>query len=155
MAMLGLIHRIVIGFGPRYFRLAPPLNHSDGKETQRRHNRQLNTHRKGHFLDIVTDSALGLVDVYNLLPQLIVDADDVSTFQKRLQVNLIDESERGTLDWKEMYSPRRTIFALPLRDRMGPCNNDGANNDTATDLRRDYGFVERWLAFAAGNHTHQ
>ena len=39
-------------------------------------------------------------------------------FQSRLQAALIDEATCGEAGWKDMYSPRRDIFAHPLRERM-------------------------------------
>ena len=67
MAILGLIHRTVLGQGParfgEYYKLAPAQNHPEGRETLRRHNRQLIT-----FLELLANSALGSIDVYNLLP---------------------------------------------------------------------------------------
>ena len=81
MAMLGLIHRTVIGEGPdqfkKYFVRESESRHPDGRENQRRHDKQLISYRKGKFLDIMATSALGLIDVYNLLPQATVDADTV------------------------------------------------------------------------------
>ena len=89
IAMLGLIHRTVIGGGPDHFKQhfvrAPSSLRPEGRDSQRRHDRQLLSHRHGDFLQVVTHSVLGLVDIYNLLPQYVVNATTVKLFQHRLQ----------------------------------------------------------------------
>ena len=44
-------------------------------------------------------SALGLADIYNLLPAYVVAARDVHTFQKRLQ-ELLREAVKNVSDWE-------------------------------------------------------
>ena len=88
----------------------------------RRHDRQLETHRRGKYLDILASSALGLVDVYNLLPSYVVGANTVKVFQKRLQDGLRDAAKADVQNWEEWYSPRRAIYAHPLRN----ANQNGA-----------------------------
>ena len=78
MAMLGMIHRSVLGKGPpqleRFFRqnVAIPVRKSSRK--RRRHTMQLEEWVDGHQLDIVKRSPLGSVSVYNMLPAQVVDA---------------------------------------------------------------------------------
>ena len=97
--------------------------------------------------EILASSALGLVDVYNLLPQNTVDADSVSTFQKRLQLDLIDAAERQMPGWRDMYSPRLDMYAHPLRDQMGINEND-ANLEAANGgMRKSNACVNAWLDF--------
>ena len=89
IAMLGIFHRSVLGLGPAQFKdLFVPLGvaaNPCGKTTARRHNRQLMTHREGKYLDIIKCSVLGLVDIYNVLPEYVVEAQTVHIFQRRLQ----------------------------------------------------------------------
>ena len=59
-------------------------------------------------------SALGLVAVYNLLPRGITSAQDVKTFQKRLQMELTLRAKAGTPDWNKTYSPRVPLHQHPL-----------------------------------------
>ena len=157
MAILGLIHRTVLGLGPNqftnYFKLASPTNHPDGRESERRHNRQLTTMRTGKFLDILANSALGVIDVYNLLPQKIVDADSVTTFQKRLQLALVEDAKCERPGWRDMYSPRRQIFAHPLRDAMakGVVNELLVTNGRSAKTVQTSTCVGGWLAFGAGD----
>ena len=76
MGMMGVIHRSVIGEGPgqfaKFFVRMTASNHTNGRENQRRHDKQLVTHRKGKYLDVMGHSILGLIDIYNLLPQWII-----------------------------------------------------------------------------------
>ena len=57
-------------------------------------------------------SILGLVDIYNMLPQEFVDTDDVRTFQARLQGMLKDRV--GKTNWETLFSPRHPLHAHPL-----------------------------------------
>ena len=97
-------------------------------------------------------NGLGLIDVYNLLPQTIIDSETVTVFQKRLQASLIDEAKCGKAGWKDMYSPRRDIFAHPLRERMPvlkvhECASDAIINGNGSSNN----CVGGWLAFGAGD----
>ena len=82
IAMLGLIHRSVLGCGPRHFASmflpSPP-------SASQKHDKQLLTHRSPRHLQILSRSALGLVDVYNLLPAHVVCQKSVASMQHELQ----------------------------------------------------------------------
>ena len=64
MGMLGLIHRTVLGCGPKqfqkFFKLDATLR-SNGREAIRRHNRQLQTYRRDRYLDIEANSIIGCI----------------------------------------------------------------------------------------------
>ena len=79
MALLGLIHRTVIGLGPKqfqeFFKLEEVVSHPNGRESERKHKKQLVSHRQGHYLEILGHSIFGLVDVYNLLPPYVVETN--------------------------------------------------------------------------------
>ena len=53
MALLGLIHRTVLGYGPKqfqtFFKLDATARHPEGRECDRRHNRQLQTRQTGKY----------------------------------------------------------------------------------------------------------
>ena len=119
MAMLGLIHRTVIGLGPeqfkKYFVIMQTPGRPEGREALRRHDKQLRSYRKGKFLQIVSHSIFGLVDIYNLLPEYTVMAPTVKIFQHRLQEQMISAVMMGMTDWSTMYSPRKPIFCHVLR----------------------------------------
>ena len=59
--------------------------------------------------EIVKRSALGLVAIYNRLPESCKQARTVKTFQMELQAMLKARAEGGGSDWQAMLSPRKTI----------------------------------------------
>ena len=120
IAMLGVIQRSVLGKGPTQFAEFFVLiaeNHAAQRTRQctRRHNKQLVDVREGRYLEIVKRSALGLIAVYNLLPQKLVDEDAVCNFQKMLQELAKSQINAGNERSREMFSPRIAIFQHPLR----------------------------------------
>ena len=89
IVMLGLIHRTVLGKGPRQFKqffrpCTKPSFPRCLRGGHQRHNRQLHDPMDGTQSNAVTRSALSLVYTYNLLPQSVVDADTLPTFQRKL-----------------------------------------------------------------------
>ena len=117
--MLGVIHRAVLGDGPDQFRKFFTLRggnlHPEGRECVKRHSFQLQTFRRGHFLELVSNSILGLVDIYNLLPAGVVAATTVRNFQQRLQGMLKVCASEGHADWERLFSPRSTLYNHRLR----------------------------------------
>ena len=89
IAMLGLIHRCTLGNGPEHFRdffkpaTTPRRNTRSGC---RLHSKQLMDIRDRPFLEIERRSVLGLIRVYNRLPQDIIDADNIKIFQRNLKL---------------------------------------------------------------------
>ena len=81
----------------------------------RRHKFQLVTFRKGKILDLLTNSVLGLIDIYNLLPAYVVAASSVKEFQGKLQGLLKQLAGDGVDEWDSLYSPRRTLHGHRLR----------------------------------------
>ena len=80
MAMMGLLHRAALGKGPDHFRQFFKLSAAERHCTRSgsgRHSRQLLDIRNEHFLEIERRSALGLVWVYNRLPDGISRHDTV------------------------------------------------------------------------------
>ena len=117
-----------------------------GREHSKRHRLQLKTHRIGKFLDVLGHSILGLVDVYNLLLADIVQADDVSTFQRRLQEKMIDAAKNGAPQWQQLYSPRFAIYAHPLRGGLHAANGNSVIETIVQDSNAKK-CVKGWLAF--------
>ncbi len=118
MAMLGFIHRCVLGKGPAHFREFFKLDgsrHLAARARQRRHNRQLADIRERHFSEMERRSALGLIFVYNRLPADIVAQESVKGFQHCLQEFLKDRVSEGCLDWRDSYSPRIPAYRHLLR----------------------------------------
>ena len=119
MAMLGLIHRTVLGKGPEhfkdFFRLATATSDLRTRLGQRRHNRQLIDPRNARFSGQLRRSALGLIMIYNLLPQEVVEAKTVSLFQKLLQGMLKDLASSSVEGWPSLFSPRVPLYRHLLR----------------------------------------
>ena len=150
MALLGVIHRTVLGCGPEqfkeYFKAAPASMHN-GWESDRRHGRQLLTHREGRYLEILGHSILGLVDVYNLLPTNFVNEDTVPKFQGKLQKYLVEAATNGVVGWQNSFSPRLAIYAHPLR--YNPAIEDKRLKCEANNEKRDNTkCINNWLNFA-------
>ena len=112
IAMLGVIHRTVLGLGPdqfhKFFRRNWAARVSKTRLARRRHDKQLVDPRQGQFSEQLRRSALGLVAIYNLLPQEVVDAPTVSLFQSQLQALLGVAMRRSS--WQELFSPRVPLF---------------------------------------------
>ena len=120
MAMFGVIHRAVLGLGPEqvrnHFIGVSASAHPDGRNTLRRHSRQLQSYRSGKFLEITAFSILGLIDVYNLLPERIVRKECVHTFQRALQEILKDAATNGNINWEEMFPPEDFFTLQPTEE---------------------------------------
>ena len=112
IAMLGLIHRSVLGGGPRHyanmFLPSPP-------SASQKHDKQLLTHRSPRNLQILSRSALGLVDVYNLLPAQVVCQKSVASMQHELQALLKFRVRNGDSYWLHTFSPRVPLHEHPLQ----------------------------------------
>ena len=59
-------------------------------------------------------SLLGLVTIYNMLPQDTVDIRSVADFQGKLQGMILTAAERGLDDWEQLLSPRPLLYRHPL-----------------------------------------
>ena len=118
MAMLGMIHRTVLGRGPpqleQFFLhdLAAPAR---ATRVTRRHHHHLREWVDGRQLEVVKRSALGSVSVYNLLPQAIVDASSVPIFQSKLQSLLKHLAATQVPEWERLFSPRLPFHSHILR----------------------------------------
>ena len=121
MAMLGLIHRTVLGEGPAHFQRFFKVSETGtghwtrlGKR-KHEHDRQL---VQAHFTkcpELQRRSALGLVAVYNLLPKQVVSQKTVKDFQGELQNVLVERATAGCENWALTFSPRLPWWSHPLR----------------------------------------
>ena len=119
VAMLGLIHRCVIGEGPPHFQpffqlCGASRTHVNTRRNAMLHSKQLVNPLQGRFLEIARRSALGLVTVYNYLPQELVDRPTVKDFQRQLQGLAKDACRQNFASWEQIYSPRVTFYSHPL-----------------------------------------
>jgi len=119
IAILGLIHRTVLGKGPNHFGKIFVRSGRDGK-----HRLQLTEYGSGHSTDYalpnsqpaqyIQRSALGLVAVYNRLPRDIVEGCcTVSSFQTTLQ-NFLKDQAMSIASWDGIFSPRTMMQHHPV-----------------------------------------
>ena len=104
IAMLGLIHRTVLGKGPKQFKqffrsgsavALPRMLRSP----ELRHDKQLYDRMNGTERNALCRYVLSLVYPYNLLPQRVVDLGTVCKFQRALQAAVKTACEQQVLDW--------------------------------------------------------
>ena len=119
IANLGIIHRSLLGKGPKHFHSFFVLDNSSqyyGTRSRSRHTRYLRDPYRDMGRDYVNRSLLGYIAVYNLLPDFAIEARDVKTFQSRLSRILKDYVRQGNKDWSYLYSARIPLFNFhPLR----------------------------------------
>ena len=104
MALLGLLHRIVLGQAPAQFseivRLADrPVFPRSMRAPEGRHTRQLHDPTCGAESRMLQRSWLRLIYTYNLLPQAFVDKKTVSLFQRSLQKAVANAAVAGGNRW--------------------------------------------------------
>ena len=115
VAMLGLLHKCTLGIAHEDLRsLLPPapFQHQNCYRTRladRRHNKQLLERCHGRHLDILGRSMFGLTRIYNLLPQFVVNAETIKTFQTRL-TKAAHLRSRVDANLYHMYSQRSPSF---------------------------------------------
>ena len=118
IALLGLIHRTVLGGGPQQFQrfIRPPWRHQSVVTSARRHRFHLEDVLIPSSLQLCSRSIFGLLRVYNLLPAEVVESSfSVSSFQGRLQELLLSRAIVGCADWADTFSPRIPSYEHPLR----------------------------------------
>jgi len=89
IAALGFLHKVNIGLAHPYFRqqLFPPTSTRSERPTRlsmNRHSRQIQDFCDGSQTLQFQQSLFGMVRVYNLLPQVVVDSKNVQAFQRLL-----------------------------------------------------------------------
>ena len=120
IAMLGLIHRTALGKGPSHFKRFFRLKQHQPQAfwtrlAERRHDRQLESESLPNCPELLRRSALGLVQVYNLLPQKVVSSKCVRNFQKQLQELVVERAASDCEDWQHTLSPRVPWWRHALR----------------------------------------
>ena len=112
--MLGLIHRTVLGKGPPHFKKFFMLQSASGQ----RHRFNLADVRKTKSTkQLLTRSALGLIAVYNMLPEAVFNGSSVKDFQRSLQELVKQRASAECEDWADTFSPRLTLQSHPLRSQ--------------------------------------
>ena len=117
MAMLGFIHRSVLGLGPKQFHafIKPPWRWRTRRCIRQRHRFHLEDPVDGNHLDVFRNSVFGLFKVYNLLDPYIVEANTVASFQGRLQALMLSRAIHDCEDWPRTFCPRFYSYEHPLR----------------------------------------
>ena len=119
IAVLGLIHRTVLGLGPAHFKSwffptsTPPHQYRTRQQT-RRHTKQLHDYLQGNHTELLRRSLLGQTRRYNTLTQETVDCKTVRLFQRKLQTTLKEKAKqqleaegvlrRGEARWQDALS---------------------------------------------------
>ncbi len=106
IAMLGVIHRAVLGKGPAHFQKHFVL----ASQTMRK----VVDPRASFKHPIIKRSVLGLVAVYNMLPASSVALNSVKEFQRALQHIVTERVKMGRGDWEDTFNPRASIAQHPL-----------------------------------------
>ncbi len=112
MAMLGLLHKVNLKKAPAqlavFFPCRGTVNEPLRRQRLRRwrplHNRQLGTLATDFSSDTMKRSLFGLVHCYNSLPQRVADSVSVKSFQKGLQMALLELAEKDSPDWQLLFS---------------------------------------------------
>ena len=100
----------------RFFSLSKSTEHGYWtRQAGRRHSKQLQEVTLPHCPELLRRSALGLVKVYNLLPESAVATDCVKEFQHNLQELVKTRAKEQLDDWKETLSPRTPWWRHPLK----------------------------------------
>ena len=112
LAMLGLIHRTVLGQGAEHFQKwffldTRPGHHFPTRYQERKHDKQLWDYLDGTHSELLRRSAFGLTRTYNSLPQSAVNATSVRAFQRSLQKDLKAKAKSGHDNWQHFYNCRK------------------------------------------------
>ena len=109
VALLGVVHRTVLGEGPpqfrRWFYPAEPTRHSYWTRRQvikTKHGKQLHDYLDSSQTALLRRSPLGLPRVYNELPAEAVACKTVKTFQRVLQQLVLKEGLAGKEEWHKL-----------------------------------------------------
>ena len=111
IAMLGLIHRTILGEGPPHFwrwfcREDIANRRSVGHGG---HGLRVHEYRNGTHLDIGKRSTLELCNIYNLLPEYIIKSKTVKTFRRLLQYLIKDCASNGFQELQHLFSSRHML----------------------------------------------
>ena len=107
-----------MGYRPSHFQTFFQLdNRSLIRSTRvsyRRHSKPLVEYRGSGNLDLIQRSALGLVSVYNMLPQAVIDTTSLKHFQHLLQQMVKIAAQQSHPLWQSLLSPRLPVVGHPI-----------------------------------------
>ena len=104
IALLGVIHRCVLGKGPPHFKQF--FKGADVTAAHRHRFHLVDVRGSKSTSNLIIRSAFGLIGVYNLLPELVVSAKSVKLFQHNLQDLVKERASQGCNNWADSLSPR-------------------------------------------------
>ena len=109
--MLSLLHKVILKQAhPDLLHLFPPSStpphHYTTRLSSKRHNKQIHEHCDGQQTDLTQHSLFGLANIYNLLPQYVVDTPTITIFQKLLTHALRTQCQAQAPHWELTFSPR-------------------------------------------------
>ena len=98
--LLGVLHKVVLGvalapFQTLFKKSICDLRHFGFRNGTSYHNKQLQDNARRNTPVMLKRSLFGLVHVYNRLPQDVVDAGNVQTFQRKLQCIIKSEINKN------------------------------------------------------------
>ena len=120
MAMLGFLHRVVLGDVPDQLRelfprQPPPTHDPTTRLSVRRHSCQLV--EPAFRTDVLKRSIFGLVVIYNLLPSKVVASKSIKLFQRMLQGALRRAAAANIPDWSFLFAPdKRLLRPIAFQD---------------------------------------
>ena len=118
IAMVGLIHRTILGEGPSQFRQWFQLYDSTLLWSSARRHRNTSRNLKtcdATRLCLGKRFVFGHIDIYNVLPNDIVLQKNVPSFQSALTQLPKEAAQSGFFGWPNLFSPRCALTSHPLR----------------------------------------
>ena len=108
IGILGLLHKRVLGLCHRDFeQLLPWFGQVFGYTVEGKHTKQLHNHIDVRFnIGLFRRSIFAMTDVYNMLPQYVVDSASVSVFQKHLNSIAKKRCENNLPQWQYTFDIR-------------------------------------------------
>ena len=113
IAMLGLLHKCALGTAPRplldtFPRSSSSLFHYGFVRPAHLHNRQLHDPVGPSSPKLLLRSIFGLINIYNILPEEVVDSEDVKIFQRRLQRLVRQAAAQSRQGWANLLRRDRS-----------------------------------------------
>ena len=147
--MLGIIHRTILELGPEHFRKFFKLSDEVSSNARNRHWKQIVSHRQGKFLELLANSILGMIDIYNLLPAYTVEATNVKEFQHRLQGMVKDAANAKESEWQNLFCLRKPLHSHAVKKWFQWHGDGPVATKIATNVNENANCVSAWLRFGS------
>ena len=113
IAALGIIQRAVLRKGPKQFWTWFVRDTASYYTHYRKHTRSLQEIVHHQSPAYFKRSLLGMIKIYNWLPQYIVDTTNVKSFQHELQNLVVQHMMMGS-NWLDIFNPMCSFMTHPL-----------------------------------------